>query len=88
MTIVLQHWIDGERRGDTLFVDRLRPSDGKPWSKVPIASQGTVDDAVASARTALPAWRKLSVQERCKFVSDMAEWIGARYGEAGQETAL
>lgn len=40
-------------------------------AQVPIADQKVVDDAVKSARDALPGWRKLSWQER---KAKLAEW--------------
>jgi len=51
---------------------------------VPLGTPGDVDAAVRAARAAFDDWSQVSVSERTKFTSRIAEALGARMGEIGQ----
>ena len=69
MTTRITHWINGalwegdaERHGDV-----YDPATGKVSSKVDFASRQTLDEAVAVAQAAFPAWRDTSLTKRIQI---------------------
>lgn len=62
----VQNFINGEfctpETGRTLAL--LSPVDGQPLSKVPLCQAGELDNAVAAASAAFPAWSRTPVKER------------------------
>jgi len=48
----------------TRTLDVISPVDGAPLSKVPMSSALDLDDAVAAAKAAFPAWSKMPIKER------------------------
>lgn len=84
----------------TRTLDVISPIDGAPLSKVPMSSALDLDDAVAAAKAAFPAWSKLPIKERVqvffrykyllekasKELADLcSEENGKTYGEAMAE---
>ena len=77
------HWIDGEpwtgsaeRRGDI-----YDPATGALTGSVDFASVREVDDAVAAAAAAFPAWRATSLAKRVTVLFNFRELINARRDE-------
>ncbi|WP_034265700.1 CoA-acylating methylmalonate-semialdehyde dehydrogenase [Actinospica robiniae] len=77
------HWIDGqpwtgsaERHGDV-----YDPATGAPAGTVDFASVREVDDAVAAAAAAFPAWRSTSLAKRVSILFRFRELINARRDE-------
>ena len=77
------HWIDGqpwtgsaERRGDI-----YDPATGALTGSVDFASVREVDDAVAAAAAAFPAWRATSLAKRVSVLFNFRELINARRDE-------
>jgi malonate-semialdehyde dehydrogenase (acetylating) / methylmalonate-semialdehyde dehydrogenase len=66
----LQNYIAGQWRdaagGDAL--DDRDPATGQLTARVPLSGALDVDDAVAAARAAQPAWREVAPQERARAV--------------------
>jgi malonate-semialdehyde dehydrogenase (acetylating) / methylmalonate-semialdehyde dehydrogenase len=66
----LQNYIAGQWRdaaaGETL--DDRDPATGELTARVPLSGRGDVDEAVAAARAAQPAWREVAPQERARAV--------------------
>ncbi|MBV8952434.1 MAG: CoA-acylating methylmalonate-semialdehyde dehydrogenase, partial [Actinobacteria bacterium] len=97
---LLTHWIDGKpaegsstRRGDV-----FDPATGRVTKHVVYASGDDVDDAVASARAAFPAWRATSLAERAKVLfrfrelfhqgaDELADIITAEHGKVRSDAA-
>src|SRR5689334_10756845 len=84
----------------TRTLDVVSPIDGAPLSKVPMSSALDLDDAVAAAKSAFPAWSKMPIKERVqvffrykyllekasKELADLcSEENGKTYGEAMAE---
>jgi len=63
------------------MIRKTSPVDGRLLVEIPMASPGEVDDAVAAARAAWPAWRALSVRGRLRRLDRVAELVKAN-GEA------
>jgi len=75
-----RHYVGGqfsdERSGERIPV--LNPATGETIADVPEASQAVVDEAVAAARKAQPAWAELPAVERAGYVKAIAQKIRER----------
>lgn len=88
MTIV-GHLINGEIRTDaTATQDVFNPATGEVTKQVALAPQTTVEDAIATAEAAYPAWRQTPPAKRARIMfkfkqllEDNAEKICAMIGE-------
>ncbi|KJL42336.1 aldehyde dehydrogenase family protein [Microbacterium trichothecenolyticum] len=69
-------------------LDRIDPTTGALLATFPLAGQQEVDDAVAAARKAFPAWRRLSADRRRRILWDVARAIEAHEEELNQIVAL
>jgi len=83
MTGRISHWIDGkpwagvaERTGDV-----FDPATGQVAARVDFASRSEVDEAVAAAERALPAWRNTSLAARSRVMFAFRELIGRHRDE-------
>jgi malonate-semialdehyde dehydrogenase (acetylating)/methylmalonate-semialdehyde dehydrogenase len=78
------HWINGEYTEpgqDSRFSDVTNPATGKTTSRVALAPTATVDDAVAAAAAAFPAWRDTSIAKRTQVLFAFRELLNSRKGE-------
>lgn len=66
----------------------LNPSTDQPIAEVPFATKEDVDLAVAAAKAAFPAWKKLHVDERAKKMKALARAVRERAEEFGMLDAL
>lgn len=84
MTMNTPHYIAGRwaagKGTDMLSV--FDPSIAQPFAELRAASTGQVDEAVAAARQALPAWKNSAPDERARYLRGFAEAID------GQRDAL
>jgi malonate-semialdehyde dehydrogenase (acetylating) / methylmalonate-semialdehyde dehydrogenase len=94
------HWINGkpwdgvaERQGDI-----YRPATGQVEGKVDFASLADVEEAVAAAKAAFPAWRDASLSKRADVLfrfrelmnqhkGELAEIISAEHGKVESDAA-
>jgi len=61
----VHHWIDGQPvAGGGRFLDVVNPSTGAVISRVPLGGAAEVDQAVAAAQRAHPAWAATPIKER------------------------
>ncbi|MCH2133881.1 MAG: aldehyde dehydrogenase family protein [Phycisphaerales bacterium] len=76
-------FIDGEFRSprSRRWFKTINPATGAPLARIATANEGDVEDAVAAARKALPAWSRLSGQERAKYLFRIARRIQERARE-------
>ena len=79
MTARVTHWINGqswsgtaERTGDV-----YDPATGRVTKKVDFASRAVLDEAVAAAKAALPAWRDASLTKRTQVLFAFREILNA-----------
>lgn len=73
-----QHFIDGrfvDEPGSTDRIEVLNPATEHVIADVPDASGATVDEAVAAARRAQPAWAALPPVERAAHVHQLAQLV-------------
>ncbi len=79
----INHWIDGkfDAQASERVGDVFNPATGERASTVALASESTVDVAVASAKAALPAWRDSSLAKRTRILFAMRELVEKRKGD-------
>lgn len=88
MITEIKHWIDNKFEGGKERFTIRRPADGEDFVHAHIADKALVARAVSSARRAYPAWRDLTLKQRCEFVEKMADWLADHYGDEGEATEL
>jgi len=81
----LKLFIDGSWRagegGDS--ADVINPATGQPIAQVPLASTGDLDEAVAAAERAWPAWRATDVETRGAILRKAAALLRERAPQIG-----
>ena len=70
MTATIDHFVGGQRVGASgnRFGDVFDPSTGAVRARVPLASEGEVDAAVAAARSAFPDWAATAPPARARIL--------------------
>ena len=83
---VLGHYIDGQVQdsGSERFSNVFNPATGAVQARVGLASQKTVDDAVASALKAFPAWSEQSSLRRSRVMFKFKELLDRHHNELAQ----
>ncbi len=85
-TPVVPHWIDGAEfpgaSGRTAPV--FDPALGVETRRVALADESEIQRAVASAKSAFPAWRDLSLAKRQQVMFSFRELLNARKGELAE----
>lgn len=74
--------IDGQWRdeGSAPSIDVENPSTGERLARMPGAGEREIEQALAAAARAFPAWRRVPPQERCALLLRAAGWIRERAG--------
>jgi aldehyde dehydrogenase (NAD+) len=74
------HWINGQTvtSAGTAVQDVINPATGQAAATVPWGDAGDVDNAVAAARTALPAWSATLPGQRARLISALGQALTAR----------
>ena len=75
------HWIGGRRVSSPQRFSDLSPIDGSHLADVAAGGKAEVDQAVAAARKAFPAWAALGPKGRLPILKRFAEGIRARVNE-------
>jgi acyl-CoA reductase-like NAD-dependent aldehyde dehydrogenase len=75
------HWIAGRRVSSKSKFQDVSPVDGSHLAEVSAAGSSEVDEAVAAARDAFPAWAALGPQGRLPYLKRFAEGIRARIND-------
>ena len=65
--------IDGKTRGSKEIHNGINPTSGEKLWDVPIASEQDLNDAVAAAKKAFPAWRDTPIEKRKELLGKFAE---------------
>ncbi|KAF1835728.1 aldehyde dehydrogenase [Decorospora gaudefroyi] len=65
--------IDGKQRGSDQIHHGVNPTSGEKLWDVPIASEQDLNDAVAAAKKAFPAWRDTPIEKRKELLGQLAE---------------
>ena len=75
--VKLHFWINGQRvlpQGSRMG-DVFNPATGEVIRRVPLASRGDIDVAVAAARAAFPAWRETTPRLLARILTPFRELI-------------
>ena len=82
-TPVIGHYLDGhvQDSGSEHFSDVFNPATGSVQARVALASQRTVDDAVASALKAFPAWSEQSSLRRARVMFKFKQLLDEHHDE-------
>jgi aldehyde dehydrogenase (NAD+) len=77
-----QNMIDGEVRAarSGRVLDTVNPTTGEVWAQIAASDASDVDDAVAAARRAAPAWAALSSTTRAWYLQQVAQ-VFVEHGE-------
>jgi malonate-semialdehyde dehydrogenase (acetylating)/methylmalonate-semialdehyde dehydrogenase len=80
---VIGHYLDGEvqHSGTERFSDVFNPATGEVQGRVALATQGTVDAAVASALKAFPGWSEQSSLRRARVMFKFKELLDQHHDE-------
>jgi aldehyde dehydrogenase (NAD+) len=83
-------WIDGEWRatGSAGMLDHVNPSTGQVQAQFPLAGAAEVDEAVAAARRAFPAWRDMMADQRRDLLNRWADLVEQHAAGFGTISAL
>jgi acyl-CoA reductase-like NAD-dependent aldehyde dehydrogenase len=65
--------IDGQQRGSDNIHNGINPTSGEKLWDVPIGSEKDLNDAVASAKKAFPAWAATPVEKRKEHLGKLIE---------------
>ncbi|KAI4925737.1 uncharacterized protein J4E92_006473 [Alternaria infectoria] len=65
--------VDGKQRGSDNIHHGINPATGQQLWDVPIASEQDLNDAVAAAKKAFPAWRDTPIEKRKELLNKVAE---------------
>ncbi|SDK78161.1 aminomuconate-semialdehyde/2-hydroxymuconate-6-semialdehyde dehydrogenase [Catalinimonas alkaloidigena] len=84
--ITLCNYIGGKWREPHTgqYLDDVDPAVDQVFAQVPASGPTDVDDAVAAAQRAFPAWSALPVRERSAWLMQLAEAIEARHETLAQ----
>lgn len=85
-TPVIGHYLDGhvQDAGSERFSDVFNPATGSVQARVALATQRTVDDAVASALKAFPAWLEQSSLRRARVMFKFKQLLDEHHDELAQ----
>ncbi|MDD1141530.1 CoA-acylating methylmalonate-semialdehyde dehydrogenase [Pseudomonas sp. TNT2022 ID233] len=83
---VIGHYLDGQVQdsGSERFSDVFNPATGAVQARVGLASQKTVDAAVASALKAFPAWSEQSSLRRSRVMFKFKELLDRHHDELAE----
>jgi acyl-CoA reductase-like NAD-dependent aldehyde dehydrogenase len=73
--------IDGRTCGSARVLAVIDPSTGEPFIEVPAASGTQLDEAVAAANAAFPAWRSMPMAQRQELVTKLGDVVRAHLDE-------
>ncbi len=71
------NYIGGELKAPVngKYIDNINPATGEVYSQIPDSTAHDVEEAVAAAKTAFPAWSKTPAEEKFKILNRIAELI-------------
>jgi aminomuconate-semialdehyde/2-hydroxymuconate-6-semialdehyde dehydrogenase len=74
---IIENFIDGEYLPpiNNNYLDNIEPATGFSYGKIPSSDSADVEQAVAAAELALPAWRSLDLEQRADYLMAIAQEI-------------
>jgi malonate-semialdehyde dehydrogenase (acetylating)/methylmalonate-semialdehyde dehydrogenase len=79
----VRNYISGEWRASSAaeYLPLSNPATGEPLGSVPVGTTKDVDDAVAAAKAAFPAWRDTPVAVRARYLFDLRNVMEKHFDE-------
>ena len=73
----IRHYINGELRTsrEDAWLDNFEPATGQVYGRIADAGRAELEDAVAAAEAAFPAWRRTPGPERGRWLYRLAELV-------------
>jgi aminomuconate-semialdehyde/2-hydroxymuconate-6-semialdehyde dehydrogenase len=89
-TTTIANLIAGEDRAPRAgkYLEVFEPATGGVHAKAPASDAGDVDEAVAAAKRAFPAWSKTSAAERSRLLMRLADLIDAKAPELAKAESV
>ena len=83
MTTTLRNFVGGEwvQPAGAEYQENLNPASGEPFARVPLSDKRAVDDAVAAAKAAFPAWRETPPVVRARFLFKLRHLLEENFEE-------
>ena len=80
-TNALRNYVGGEwiTPHTTDYLDVTNPATGDLLGRVPLSSRADVDQAVAAAQAAFPAWRATPPLDRARYLFSVREQMEAQF---------
>ncbi|MBA6234174.1 MULTISPECIES: aldehyde dehydrogenase [unclassified Colwellia] len=74
---IIDNFIDGEYQApiNNHYLDNYEPATGLVYGKIPSSDSEDVEQAIAAAERALPAWRALDLEQRADYLMAIAQEI-------------
>lgn len=81
------NYINGQWKEPTTneYKENLSPHNGEGLGEFPSSAAADVHDAVAAAKNAFPAWKKLSIQQRAAYLQKAAAILKENIEEIGRD---
>ncbi|MCO7227328.1 aldehyde dehydrogenase [Pleionea sp. CnH1-48] len=75
----LLNYIDGELIAPASgeYLDNIEPATGEVYSKIPLSSEPDLEQAVAAAEAAFPAWSAMPQEQRSRLLIKLADAVEA-----------
>ena len=75
----LLNYIDGELIAPASgeYLDNIEPATGEVYSKIPLSSEQDLEQAVAAAEAAFPAWSAMPHEQRSRLLIKLADAVEA-----------
>ena len=74
---IIDNFIDGEYQApiNNNYLENIEPATGLVYGKIPNSDGADIEQAVAAAELALPAWRSLDLEQRADYLIAIAQEI-------------
>lgn len=84
--LILSNYIGGKQVSPVngRYLDNFEPATGAVYSKIPDSDENDIDQAVAAAAAAFPAWSLTDAATRSRLLMAIARGIEARFEELAQ----
>jgi aminomuconate-semialdehyde/2-hydroxymuconate-6-semialdehyde dehydrogenase len=87
---VIENFINGEfiTSNSGKYIDDFNPATGKQIAKISSSNHKDVNDAVGAAKSALPYWSSLTLDERIEWLDTIADALDARKEEIAKTESM
>lgn len=76
-----QHIVDGKKRGSRTTTNVINPTTEEVLANVPVADRELLDETVAAASRAFPAWASVPIETRQAAVAKLGDLVNEKVNE-------